>query len=375
MSRILVATWAPGGNLPPLLASASVLARRGHDVHVLASEATLPAAEAAGFETLVYETAPNPETRVPFEEQAGAMMATAAGSWLARDVRAALGRSRPDVVVADCMLPAALAAGEAAGTPTVSLVHFLYGLARSQMMQRGGSWTTDLETLNATRAELELATFDSGLAAWEAPDLVLVTAPRWLDVEIEYRAHVVHAGPLDVRMAREPGMQRERRVLLSFSTTAMHGQLDAVRRACDAIGASDVQATLTLGPAIERDALDLPRNVEVAAFVDHDELLPSCAAVLGHGGLGTTLRALAHGVPLVLLPLGRDQHFNAGRVAQLGAGISLKPETPAVGIRAALNRVLTEPGFGAAASAAGARIAAEEPDRRAAAAVEGLAEE
>jgi UDP:flavonoid glycosyltransferase YjiC (YdhE family) len=42
--RVLVVTWAPGGNLPPLLAAASVLARRGHDVALLASGETRGAA-------------------------------------------------------------------------------------------------------------------------------------------------------------------------------------------------------------------------------------------------------------------------------------------------------------------------------------------
>jgi UDP:flavonoid glycosyltransferase YjiC (YdhE family) len=71
-----------------------------------------------------------------------------------------------------------------------------------------------------------------------------------------------------------------------------------------------IQATLTLGPAVDRDAVRAPDGVEVLAFADHDRVTPGCTAVISHGGPGTVLRALAHGVPQLLLPLGRDQAFN-----------------------------------------------------------------
>ena len=50
--------------------------------------------------------------------------------------------------------------------------------------------------------------------------------------------------------------------------------------------------------------------------------MPGSAAVIGHGGLGTVLRALAHGVPQLLLPLGRDQAFNADQVERVSAPTS-----------------------------------------------------
>src|SRR5829696_3216577 len=54
-------------------------------------------------------------------------------------------------------VPAAAAGAEAAGTPAVSLVHFLYGPARRLMLEQGSTWTTDLATLNGTRRTLGLA--------------------------------------------------------------------------------------------------------------------------------------------------------------------------------------------------------------------------
>src|SRR5215217_2286509 len=164
--RALVVTWAPGGNLPPLLAAASVLRRRGHGVTVVASGETRRAAERLGVPVVGYARTADPDTRVAFEAQAGRMMATIAGPDVALDVHDVLGEVGPDVAIVDCMLPAGIAAAQAAGTPVVSLVHFLYGNARTQMLRRGDGWTTDLERLAATHRRLGLAPPGDGVAAW-----------------------------------------------------------------------------------------------------------------------------------------------------------------------------------------------------------------
>jgi UDP:flavonoid glycosyltransferase YjiC (YdhE family) len=108
----------------------------------------------------------------------------------------------------------------------------------------------------------------------------------------------------------------------------------------------------------------------VVAFADHDRLMAGTAAVIGHGGLGTVLRALAHGVPQLLLPLGRDQGFNANRVVELGAGIQLLADAPPARIQTALHDVLTDPRFSARAAIAARRVVADQPDQTAAEALE-----
>jgi UDP:flavonoid glycosyltransferase YjiC (YdhE family) len=370
--RVLVITWAPGGNLPPLLAAASVLDRGGHEVAVLASGETREAAVRLGFEVAGYRRSPGPDVRIAFEEQADLFMARMAGADIALDARDVLDELRPDLAVVDCMLPAAIAAARATGTPTVSLVHFLYGVARRQMLRSGGGWTTDLRSLAATHRLLGLAPIRDGVAAWEAPELVLVTAPRWLDLDYGAPANVLHAGPLGVAVRSDQARAdpQRRRILLTFSTTVMEGQTALIDRVSAAVGGLDLDAVLTIGPAVDRDAVRVPDNVEVVAFADHDHLLPDAAAVIGHGGLGTVLRALAHGVPQLLLPLGRDQTFNASRVEQLGAGIRLPTDAPPERIRTAIRTLLDEPRFAAEAALAARRITADAPDRTAAEALE-----
>jgi UDP:flavonoid glycosyltransferase YjiC (YdhE family) len=161
--KALVITWGPGGNLPPLLASAALLTRRGHDVTVLCSGQTREAARRLHLRVLGYAHSPDPNVDVAFEARAAQVLATAAGAGIARDASDVLAKLRPDLTVVDCMLPAGIAAARAVGTPTVSLVHFLYCPARTHMLQTGSAWTTDLRTLAATHRLLWLPALRNGL--------------------------------------------------------------------------------------------------------------------------------------------------------------------------------------------------------------------
>jgi UDP:flavonoid glycosyltransferase YjiC (YdhE family) len=87
--------------------------------------------------------------------------------------------------------------------------------------------------------------------------------------------------------------------------------------------------------------------------------------VITHGGHGTVMKALIAGVPLVVVPLGRDQPDNAGRVVHAGAGIRLRKNATASALRAAVSRVTKDPRYRAAARRMAARLASERDDNRA----------
>src|SRR3954453_1627034 len=70
-----------------------------------------------------------------------------------------------------------------------------------------------------------------------------------------------------------------------------------------------------------------PSNIQVHQFIPQELLLPQCAAVATHGGAGSTLGALAFGLPLLLVPQGADQFYNADRVVAAGAGVQLLPDS------------------------------------------------
>jgi NAD(P)H-hydrate repair Nnr-like enzyme with NAD(P)H-hydrate epimerase domain len=134
-----VVTWGPGGNLPPLLAAARLMAARGHRVRVLASAATRADAERDAFDVHGYVHAPDPDPAVPFERQAQGLMAVAAGAEVAYDVRDLVAETRSSAAIVDCMLPAGLAGATAAGVRTASLVHFPYAWASAWTRPRAPS--------------------------------------------------------------------------------------------------------------------------------------------------------------------------------------------------------------------------------------------
>ena len=86
-------------------------------------------------------------------------------------------------------------------------------------------------------------------------------------------------------------------------------------------------------------------------------------AVVTHAGHGTVLKALAAGVPLVCMPLGRDQKDNAARVLRLHAGVRVSKRASAGGIAAAVRQVLDQPAYRRAARRFAATLAAEAAER------------
>ncbi|MGH3769229.1 MAG: glycosyltransferase [Pseudonocardiaceae bacterium] len=102
-----------------------------------------------------------------------------------------------------------------------------------------------------------------------------------------------------------------------------------------------------------------PGNVHVERWWPQAEVMPMASAVVGHGGFGTTMTALAAGVPQVVLPLfAFDQTVNALRVAETGVGVHIGggPEDVAA-IPAAVSRVLSDESFRRAAEGVAAEIA------------------
>jgi UDP:flavonoid glycosyltransferase YjiC (YdhE family) len=85
----------------------------------------------------------------------------------------------------------------------------------------------------------------------------------------------------------------------------------------------------------------VPPNAEVTGLLRHSALLPHADLVVTHAGLGTVTAALAFGVPMVCLPLGRDQFNNARLVEEIGAGVALDNEAEPGAIAAAVTRLLS----------------------------------
>lgn len=126
-------------------------------------------------------------------------------------------------------------------------------------------------------------------------------------------------------------------------------------------GLSDLpmRVLVTLGPHADPAVLGpQPPNVLVARYIPQTQLLPSCAAVVSHGGSGTFLAGLGHGLPQLCIPQGADQFDNATACAGAGAGICLPPGTATPeAVRAAMEDLLSDTRYRIAAAAVGREIA------------------
>jgi UDP:flavonoid glycosyltransferase YjiC (YdhE family) len=217
-------------------------------------------------------------------------------------------------------------------------------------------------------------------------------APLWRDAGLEpdvyagcYRGLYVDIYPPSLRstdMSHVPATQLCRPaegvpaagglVYVTFGT--VWNDVDAgFTAAVEAAATVADEVLVTVGPAGDPAGLgDVPRNVVVERFVPQDEVLPRSAAVVCHGGSGTVLASLAHGVPLLCLPRGADQFANAANLERVGAGATASGADAAdvEALRNALRRLLDSPAPKRAAAAVGEQIAGMPPVAAAAEAVE-----
>ena len=126
----------------------------------------------------------------------------------------------------------------------------------------------------------------------------------------------------------------------------------AFRAALDALAGLEVRVLMTVGRTFDIAALGaLPANARVEQWVPQQAVLEQAAAMLGHGGFGTTMGALAAGVPQVVVPLfSFDQIVNGDHVAAVGAGLTVERGPAAVEQAATLvPGLLGDPAYAAAA--------------------------
>jgi len=96
----------------------------------------------------------------------------------------------------------------------------------------------------------------------------------------------------------------------------------------------------TVGPHVREALGPLTPNARVEQFVPHSAVLTRARLMVGHAGHGSVMRALWHGVPMVLVPWGRDQGGVAARASHLGVAAVVRPDalTPERIRMAALSR-------------------------------------
>ena len=126
---------------------------------------------------------------------------------------------------------------------------------------------------------------------------------------------------------------------------------DLFQRVIEGVRELPLQLVVSVGRDFDPAELGTqPANVRIERYVAQAERLPRCELVISHGGSGSVLNALAHGVPMLLLPLGADQPLNAARCEALGVARVLDAATTTPKLaREAVSRVLESPTYRRAA--------------------------
>lgn len=235
--------------------------------------------------------------------------------------------------------------------------------------------------LNGLRRELGLPPARSIMGQWmHSPQCVLALFPDWFGPpQSDWPAQVMTTG---FPLFDEAGLHAADEVLDAFldagtppvivtpgsTVTDANAYFGAALRALRDSG----RRALLLTREGERLGA-LPATVLVRPYVPMSQVLPRAAALIHHGGVGTTALALAAGVPQLATPFAHDQFDNAERVQRLGCGLRLDSPVDPAALGKALRRLLDDDSMQARCSEYRARVDAGAVSRgRAADALEQL---
>ncbi|MCH7685672.1 MAG: glycosyltransferase [Planctomycetes bacterium] len=187
--------------------------------------------------------------------------------------------------------------------------------------------------LNPIRTSLGLKRVRRFFGWWLSPELVIGMFPDWYGPpQADWPPQLRLAGfpmfdgrpgsgvPADLLEFCNAG---EPAVAFTFGTGMMHASrfFHEATKACRILGIRGIFLTKHSHQLPD----PLPSFIRHCEFAPFQQLFPQCAAVVHHGGVGTTAKALAAGVPQLIVPLAFDQPDNAYRLKQLGVGDWVKP--------------------------------------------------
>lgn len=352
--NVLCVTWDGAGNLPPMLGTARRLVAANHSVCVLGHRRLRKWVEDTGSRFVPYEATLDFDSiaGLPPEEELQFCWEKIwfAGS-VAEDVTSQLSREQTDVVVVDNMLAGAFCAAEQGRLPVVALFHQPWSLFQAGPL--ADMWRSALPLVTSMRGSLGLSELTEPQALWDGLPSVVTGIPE-LGLPLPVPANVHHLGwvaehPPHTPLALPSTPKGDGPLVVLAHSTSQMGQATVFKTALEGLADLPIRVLVTTGPAVDPASLDLPPNASVVEYVPHEHVLGDADLVVAHAGHGTTLAALAYGVPMVCLPMGRDQFFLAQRVEELGVGLQLPPGRSAGDVAAAVRTVLDAPTFATAA--------------------------
>lgn len=377
MSTALIYTSPARGHLYPIMDVALALRAAGHNVVVATLAAERDNVTVAGLthraiagdvESVVLDDHRKRGMKAQFE--------AALSCWATRaerevpDLKRALDEVEPDITVVDANSWGASALAQSQERPWAMFMPYCLPVpspdapafgpgfapprtvvdrARDRVVWAalGRMAAPSIGRLNVLRARLGVPTLGGMPDLYLQPDALLYrTAEPFEYSRRDWPENVHLLGPgLWSPPAQTPAWLADLprpRVLVSVSTELQEDGaiIDTALTALAGEPGSIIVTTSSLDP--ERFTAPHDRT-RIVRFLSHAAVMDGIDLVVTHGGMGTTQRALAAGVPLVVVPWGRDQSESAQRVVASGAGVRLSPkkltpETMRDAIRTALTR-------------------------------------
>ena len=358
MSRILAYTSPARGHLFPVLGLADQLVRRGHDIEIVTLADAVADVRAKGLSARPMD--PHIEQREMDDWKASTSLGALKRSVAAfadrapleiADLQAAIDDFGPDALIVDTNTWGAQAVAEASGLPWAVFQPYFTPLPGTGVPPFGPGLAPMSGVVGRMRdrtvgalitGQLErtmLPSYNSVRATVGVPDIqsiggMLTTAPLVLyftvaDLEYprsEWPDSFRFVGPaLGGPTHAEPEWLKavDRPIVLVSCSSEHQNDRSLVETALAALpsqGYFVVASTASHDP----ESFDVPEgSAVVRRFLPHDAILPHTTAVICHGGMGISQRAISHGVPLVVVPFGRDQLEVARRMQHAGVGITV----------------------------------------------------
>lgn len=366
-NKFVFVAWDGGGNVVPMLLIIKKLVNRGHTVTLVGNESLRARTQQAGALFLPYQKygLHNPKNRqddiVRSWEASRASEVSALirermlfgpAASIANDVLKAVENVQPDAIVVDYVMFGGFIAAESVVKPWAIMVPHGYPLPHAGCRGRGPFTylfqrmiAPGLDSLNSVRAALGLSHLTSVVEQYNRATRILLTTYRFFDMpgpEVPHRAVYV-GSQLNVPECPSNGAPVGSRPLVLVSlSTVYQSQESLLAKIINVLSTLPVNALVLTGDASDKQGFESAGNIEIKSFVPHAAVLPQVTAMITHAGHGTVMGALEHAVPILCIPCTQDQFDNAGRVAEMGAGIYLPSHSKEETLKTAIERILID---------------------------------
>jgi UDP:flavonoid glycosyltransferase YjiC (YdhE family) len=330
---------------------ARALAHAGHDIAFVAPASFQQEVSAAGFETIVAGPtlselkahAVGQDPSLPPDRQSALMFLRIAPLALSRELQSLAKAWRPDVIVHEEGEYGGPLVGALTGTPSVA-VGWPAPLRPPAVLQRldtvlAETWKAAGAAPRAFGGIFDTLFLDSCPPTLQAPHAAGIVSRKLVRPVLDTSRCTALPESVDRGM---PGVAN---VHITFGTVLpLEGDvLRIIRHTIEALDGEPVRLVVSVGDG-NNPALVGPNSDRLVAvrYLPHHALLPLCDAVICHGGAGSTIAALSHGLPLLILPRGgASQHRHAFACVHAGAALTLPDaEISARTIRSAMRALL-----------------------------------